>query len=313
MFALVGSATAQPAPDYDFQWQTVGSPGNRAANAQEAPFLIPPHGSVDSSFRITRTELTVSQYFQFLTAYRPYITGSPADISITGFWIRWNGSSYSMIPGSEHYAADMSWRMAARYCNWLENGKATARAAFESGAYDTSTFTQNSDGTLNDQISHTPGANFWIPTLDQWIKAVYYDPNRYGPGQDGYWRYPGSSDSVLTPGLPQDGGQTSAGIQGLLGIDAGSYPEVQTPWGLLDASGGVTEWTETLHDVGPRSRWSGGSYTGDLSLLIDDRIDFPNIGGAYTGLRVASVVPAPLTALPVVSGLLFLTRRRRLE
>jgi len=35
---------------------------------------------------------------------------------------------------------DISWRVAAMYCNWLHNDKRNDRAAFLNGAYDVSTF-----------------------------------------------------------------------------------------------------------------------------------------------------------------------------
>lgn len=102
--------------------------------------------------------------------------------------------------------------MAARYCNWPTNGKRPERDAFENGAYDTSTFTTNSAGTFNDQRTHTPGASFWIPTVDEWIKAAYYDPNRYGNGVEGYWLYNNQSNTAPIYNAPWNGGESNGGI-----------------------------------------------------------------------------------------------------
>ncbi len=41
-----------------------------------------------------------------------------------------------------------------------------ARAVFLTGAYDVSTFGFAPDG-FSDQVSHSPGARFWIPTHNQ--------------------------------------------------------------------------------------------------------------------------------------------------
>jgi hypothetical protein len=30
----------------------------------------------------------------------------------------------------------------------------------------------------------------------RWLKAVYYDPNRYGESLGGWWDQPGSSDPI---------------------------------------------------------------------------------------------------------------------
>ena len=92
-----------------------------------------------------------------------------------------------------------------------------------------------------------PGARFFLLNQDEWTKAVYYDPDRFGEGQGGYWRYPDGSDTPLIPGAPGVG-QTSGGwdyvAAGATHPDVGAYG-VETPWGLLDASGGVREWLET--------------------------------------------------------------------
>lgn len=255
-------------------------------------------------FRIATTEVTAGQWYEFVQAYAPYYKGSPADSSFTGVSIVPDSSEpsgYRLLAGHENRPTSMSWRFAARYVNWLCNGKATHREAFERGAYDTSTFSQNPDGSYNDPRTRTRGATFWIPTLDEWTKAVYFDPNRYGPGREGYWMHPLGSDSPATPGLPGVG-QTSGGVQGAhhFLIDVGSYPQSLTPWGLLDASGGVSEWTET--NAGPTNldflRYIRGSQGGSSFYDLEDRIDefYLTTGfvrGAGYGLRIAGIVPNP--------------------
>jgi hypothetical protein len=190
-----------------------------------------------------------------------------------------------------------TWNMAARYTNWLSNGKGTTAAAFETGAYDTSTFTRNPDGSWNSQRMHTPGSPFWMPTLDEWTKGMYYDPSRYGPGQEGYWRYPNGKDSPPVPGWPWEGGETSAGLELFSGpwLDVKSYPQVQSPWGLWDGSGSESEWTEFL-DI--TRRWRGLKGTAQFAMFpqIVDGIDWLELGLPGTslkGFRIASTVPEP--------------------
>ena len=77
----------------------------------------------------------------------------------------------------------VDWRTCAIFCNWLHNGKSSARSAFLSGAYDVSTFGYiSSAGGFTDQLTHNAGTSYWIPTLDEWLKAAHFDPNRNGPG-----------------------------------------------------------------------------------------------------------------------------------
>lgn len=304
---------AQP-PNYGHDFVTVGAPQNRPANQQEAPGLNGwPIGRVDHFYRISRTEVTVSQWYEFVVAFAPYWQGSPGSSALTSDWISYRNGSYVIQAGAENYSANMSWHNAARYCNWLHNGKVNERWAFENGAYDTSTFTTNPNGTRNDQLAHNPGALFWIPTLDEWTKAVYYDPKRYGPGLEGYWLYPDRTNTQLIPGHPWQGGETNAGIPGLYPgqYDIGSYPHVPSPWGLLDASGGVREWTETVSNTTSRSRYVRGTYAGVPSMTFD-RLDFISIfspQSSFNGFRIASVVPSPSTC--VVGLLMFISLRRR--
>lgn len=336
LLALACSASPAAAcvPDYGFQWATITHAGNRPVNQQEAPDFFPPYsgtpflrGSVNYEYRIATTEVTTADWLEFVNAYAPYYSGARTDSNFTSRYIHPTSVlpsqplEYRAVAGTEQLPATMAWYYAARYVNWLENGKANTREAFERGVYDTSTFVGNPDDGWQVPADRAPGARFWIPTLDEWIKAAFYDPDRYGPGEEGYWKRPNGGDGPLIPGYPEDGGQTSAGIP--LPADGswprwlpvGAYPDVQSPWGLLDVSGGMSEW---MGD-GPNQsnfRYSGGSFA---FITYDeewtDRIDaigsgFANIGG--TGFRLASVVPAPGSGLLVVGmGMVALWRRRR--
>lgn len=301
---LTAPASALSGEDADrFHWAVIGDPGNRPTNAEEAPRFQPPYwstpleaGSVAYPYRMSVFEVTNEQWLEFVNAYAPYNEGFYASFAFTGFYIHYHSPSgvYRMDAGTERWPAEMSWRYAARYCNWLHNGKAPERWAFESGVYDTSTFGEAPDGSFTDQIARSPGARYWIPSLDEWIKAVHWDPDKDGGG--GYWLYPNSSDAPPVPG-PPGAGDTSAGYDDDFGFlwDVGSYPHVRTPWGLLDASGGVREKLETPTGPpgAPNARLDNGSRhtSGDpASFLSADRLDI--VGGGFvtspsSGLRLA--------------------------
>jgi len=313
-------AAAQGVPDYGLDWMTVGEPGNRGANKEEAPGFQPPNwrvvGAVDHTFRLTRTELKVNQWFEFVEAYSPFWEGSPGDSRFTGLYITYsNNNGYRIVPGAENFPTEMSWRVAARYANWLHNDKNPEQWAFETGVYDTSTFHTNDDGTFTDQTDPSPGARFWIPTVDEMIKGTFYDPNRYGQGEGGYWKQPGSSDVPLISNWPYNGGETNAGdfFGGLFDMDAASYPWAQTPWGLLDASGGVGEWTTTR--LGEQDIFARRSRAGWPSHERWDVIDKfsqqrPNVGGL--GLRLASLpTPGVFTTIAIGAVVLLSGRNRR--
>lgn len=306
--------------EYGITFCNVGAPGNAAFQTRD--FLNRPLsiGAVGHEYRMAQTELSVGQWAEFVTAWTPYGTNlnGPA---FTGEWIQNFGGVYLPTPGSTGYAADMSWRYAAMYCNWLHNDKRPERWAFESGAYDITTFTANPEGGYNDQRTHSPDAKFWIPSLDEWIKATYYDPDQGGTGVGGYWQHPGASDSPLISGRPENGGTTSAGMaSGVFPYlhNVGIYPGSQSPWGLLDVSGGRREWTES--GPGGGARYSVGSTDRDQDWLGVDTLSSQEFrwfltspdSGRSVGLRLAAKqVPAPGVALTgACAGWVTFYRRR---
>ena len=320
--AGVSEARQGTPPGYGLDWVTVGAPGNRAVNGVEAPILDGLSvGSVGYEYRLTRTEVTVSQWFEFVQAYAPHWAaagGNPRDSQLTGWWIDTGPSGQHQIVSAQahNYPAVMGWRFAARYCNWLHNGKASEAWAFESGAYDTSTFVMGPNGIVLDQATHSPGAKFWIPTGDEWVKAAYHDPNRYGEGEEGYWRYPLGSNDLPVSGFPWDGGETNAGdaTYPLAGMDVGSYPGSTSPWGLLDMSGGEEEWTGTISGDA-NWRVALGSRVAETTYPATDFISWYLAGaGGYSslrGLRVASTVPGSGGGVLLVSLVLVAMPRRR--
>ena len=297
---LASPAAAGPTPDYGIDFAVIGDPGNRNTNATEArPTFI--RGQVNYKYRMARTEVTVGQWLEFVNAYRPYYEGPTHAGQFTGDWIVFDNSlgQYRAIAGSENFATNMGWRYAARFCNWLHNGKVMDQWAFENGAYDTSTFGQDANGNYTDQPVRHDDAKFWIPNLDEWTKAMHWDPNK-NDGEGGYWRYPTSSDEAPIPGPPGTG-DTNSGT-GLF-VDVGSYEHMMSPWGLLDGSGGGREWIES--QTGTRRYIRGSSWA--ISTIADE-IDFLMTGPPVIvsdGLRLAAIIPCPSPFIALVCAAVF--------
>lgn len=96
-------------------------------------------------YRMETTEVTKAQWFEFVNAYSTYYTGFVDDTIFTSSGIIFNPlvDRYVLRAGEENTpASGVTWRFAARYVNGLNNSKAITREAFETGAYDTSTFTK---------------------------------------------------------------------------------------------------------------------------------------------------------------------------
>lgn len=320
------AAIANPIPESE-RWATITHAGNTGyAPPPIPPPMVPrPFGAVSYEYQISRTEVTTAEWYEFVLAYAPHIDpGSAGSFAFTGdrviaTQLPSGEVTYFMPPSNANKPVRIGWRYAARYCNWLHNGKASNPEAFEQGAYDTSTFTENPDGSLNDQRQRSPGAQYFIPSIDEWVKASYWDPNRDGLGQPGYWRHPNSSDTALVPGPPGTG-QTNYGTTQT--FESASYPAVQSPWGLWDVSGGVGEWLEDTTDSRGKLRYAKGSDAfssydfggfqppGYVDLIGRFRSSFAD-SSALFGLRVAQAVPAPASGVLMLGVLISASSHRR--
>jgi hypothetical protein len=304
--------------------------------------------SVNYEYRIGRFEVTTAQWAEFFSAaydrpandriphlLPPDHWGAQPAAGVNG------GTRYIVPAGKEMLpVGDISWRMAAIYCNWLTNDKRTDRAAFMSGAYDVSTF---GGEVFTDQATRSPGAKFFIPSFDEWVKASHYDPNKNGQGQDGYWQYSITSDTEPVSGPPNmrvrvlPNGDVVADPNGVFGqvntggwrdnipsvspygIPLGAYATVQSPWGLFDTGGATAEWTEEIlrspdgikDRIYKGSWWTDGSPAYDFIGSVGS--DFPSVPIFPYGFRIAAAIPAPnVGAVCAFAAFSFgLCRRRR--
>lgn len=336
---VAGIASAQPDPS-GIDLVTIGSPGNLPWPGDgTAGDRAIGRGSVAYEYRIGKYEVTTSEWTEFFNAAfdrpqsewiphvaPPLVWGATSTTPTTPGGLRWN------VPaGNEmRLTGSITWRTAAVYCNWLCNGKSLDRSAFLNGAYDVSTFgyTGEFGDIFTDQFTHNPGAQYWIPTWDEWLKAAHFDPNKDGPGLGGWWKYSNSSNTPLTYGPPGIG-QANAGwdeddFPGFSpsAILLGAYAPVASPWGLFDVAGGTNEWTEEIFFVTDGRRYRIFDGTGwdfpvtnasrSLDWIGAEGGDFPSLPILQYGFRVASAVPAPGSCVLGVGALvLFHARRRR--
>lgn len=333
---------------------TIGAPGNRDMLPVERYFNSNPTpvteqvGGVNYTYRISKLEVTPAQWLPFIRTAWPLwqefgVQGSLDALQWTGQHI-FNHSAGEIPdyrinsgPGNENAANRSqiaSWRAAALYCNWLMAGMPTGPNVdlnqLRTGAYDISTFTRNPDGSFNDQMEHSPGATYWIATLDEWTKAAYFDPNRYAPGNpgpynggvpgapppitgdtSGYWLYPHTSQEWPGFGGPPGEGLYFAGPAGTW-MPVGSYPSVQTPWGMLDAMGDRPEWTETVRPTTSLLFANRDRFVLSGSSTLENDYFLAFNGSSGTGaIRIASLVPAPSCAVGLlILGLVGGSRRR---
>jgi formylglycine-generating enzyme required for sulfatase activity len=348
------AALAQVDPASGIDFVTVGAVGNAAYPGDGTPNnRAQGRGGVNYEYRIGRYEVTTAQWVEFFNAaydrpasdriphlLPPEFWGAVPTTPNTQGGLRWR------VPaGNESRpTGDISWRMAAIYCNWLHNDKASTREAFLTGAYDVSTFGYTGD-VFTDQLTKSPGAKYWIPTWDEWLKAAHYDPNKANPDGSvgGWWRYSTTSDTAPAygpPGVnvrtsgplgPDPNGplaQANAGWDGLnfpgfnpFAVPLGAYSNVMSPWGLFDTAGGTREWCEEailVNDLFPAFRVFEGSAWTFSQAFGSDMIgpregDFPSLSTYDLGFRIATAIPSVSTVATLIGAFPFLMRRRRLH
>jgi sulfatase modifying factor 1 len=318
--AVTGELPSQP------QWAHVTCAGNAPYTYALPGLGDRAIGRVDTDFYIRTTEVTGGEWFEFVNAVKPYMTTNlRLGSTFLGGYIRWDlfsdGSvTYRLDDLGINRPVDVAWRYAAMYCNWLHNNKGSSLSSFLSGAY-------TLDGTTNNSLpfaSREPGARYWLPSEDEWVKASYFDPSRDGPNQPGYWQYPNGTNTPLTPGQPGTGAQTSGGVllsfEFPLRPEVGAYTNTVSPWGLLDVSGGWREWTDTgAFSGGSVGEWYGyrelGSRYGDLLITdVTDRLGNYLYGSflSTNGIRLASSVPSVgASSVFFTAVALTLVRRRK--
>ncbi len=259
---------------------------------------------VEGAYHIAATEVTNAEYAAFLNSTAstdPGLLFNPLMESDPRGGIRQEGPSGAFVYSLRDDMGDkpvnfVSWLDAARYVNWLHNGKPVADQGpdtTENGAYDL----QITDAGF--LASRTPTASWFLPTQMEWDLAAYTEP-----GGSGGWLYPTRSTStpptksvastigeVANPGFNvanygsgadwngQDGHLTTVGGAGSLSV---------SPWGTYDQGGNVREWTESAEGLNRKTR--GGSFRSSQGELRSTAIIVSHWSSEddQTGFRVVA-------------------------
>lgn len=301
----------------------VGNAGNPSdpSDASAAPG-IQSYGSVPYVFRIGTYEVTNAEYAAFLNAKA--ISDPLGLYSVQMGSDARGGIARSGVSGSFTYAAKvnmgnkpvnfMQWYDAIRFINWLNNGQGngdTETGAYTLGALDTRPNYEPGIPLDPASITRNAGAVWFLPNLNEWYKAAYYQPADQGGDSDNYWMYPTASNSapikatatsvgdisnagpnVANYGLradwnEQDGNLTTVGSAG---------PLSESFYGTSDQGGNVQEWFEDSFTPAMSSFvWRGvrGGYWNNAnegSLAFSSlSFTYPESKDVKTGFRVASI------------------------
>lgn len=217
-------------------------------------------------------------------------------------------------------AANITWYEAAAFVNWLNTS--TGKTAAYNLAWNGSAWSMNL--WSSEQAWQTGGENlfrhkdayYFLPSLDEWYKAAYYDPDKSGGA--GYWTYATGSNTA-----PTEVASGTAIGSAVYNQVFGQGPAVITnagglsPYGTMGQGGNVWEWNESAYDS-PNDdptwdRWlRGGAWYNLADNLQSSDINSSGPASDHTviGFRVASI-PEPSAALLliVVGGAWMLKRR----
>jgi formylglycine-generating enzyme required for sulfatase activity len=295
------------APAVTIDLVSVGNPGNAGEIIPGIGIL----GAVSTAYRIGKTEVTNSQYVEFLNAKAATdalgLYNTSMGLNIDGGIVR-SGTSGSYTyavkatatgagPGGADYTysdkpvAYVSWYDAIRFANWMHNGQGSGST--ETGAYTIMGGTQIP--TNPDSITRNASATWFLPSENQWYKAAYYNG-----ATSTYFDYPTASDTAPDNHLPTaDTGNSANYLIGPLTTtgdldhpltSVGSYVMSESAYGTFDQAGNLAEWNEALVSAGRRGR-RGGAWSTTATYLSsvtrDNQSAFSENNS--TGFRLATI------------------------
>jgi len=267
-------------------------------------------GAVPYEFQIGKYEVTLAQYAAFLNAVAAADTNSLYNASmgtdLNSAGIERSGAdgsyTYTVIGSGNRPVTYVSWFEAARFCNWLHNGRPTG--AQDAGTTERGAYTL--DGETNSGIfPRNPGAKYWIPSEDEWYKAAYHQPSGDNGDSDNYWLYPTSSNA---PAPGNDIGATPNQANHITSdnnfsvtesssydsnqnylTDGGAYEGSASFYGTFDQGGNVSEWNDAVISGSFRGLRGGSWVSFEFGLRSSNRNDFSlGVESSTIGFRVAS-------------------------
>ena len=219
--------------------------------------------------------------------------------------------------GPDYPATSVTWYEAAKFVNWLDTSSGSL-PAYKFDVNGNFQLWQSTDvGFDSTNLYRNKLAKYFLPSVDEWHKAAYYDPNA-----GVYYTYPTGSNSVPDgidfPGDPVfDAVFFDGATNG--GPNVVTNAGLVSPYGTAAQGGNAAEWAETAADwinnlPGESRTFLGGGW-GDGSTLLaawNSNGEAPSSEAIIRGFRVAGTVPEPSTMLLAAVGSVgWLLRRKR--
>jgi Sulfatase-modifying factor enzyme 1 len=260
---------------FDIALVTIGNPGSTADISGNPN----PAGSVANTYRIAKFE-TSEQMID-----KANVLGG---LDIT-----------KNTRGPDKPATQVSWNEAARFVNWLNTSTGSAPAykfavqPGESGYYsnaDIQVWTPGDKGYNPNNLYRNSRARYFLPSIDEWYKAAYYDPT-----SGSYYDYPTASDNAPTA-VASGTAPGTAVYEGQSGPADITFAGGLSPYGTMAQAGNIYEWGETDFDLANGTGSSarevrGGSWKNVSNNLLSSK-SFnvsPTAENNLLGFRVAGI------------------------
>ena len=201
------------ANQFDIDFVTIGNPGNAADTTGDPN----PAGSVAETYRIGQFEISEDM-----------IDKANAEGSL--------GISQDSR-GANKPATSISWFEAAQFVNWLNlNSGSTEAYKFNGSTFEL--WTPGDAGYDPNNLYRNSQAKYFLPSVDEWYKAAYYNP-----GTASYGDYPTANG--LVPTSVASGTAANTAVYGQ-SFATGPADITQagglSPYGTMGQGGNAFEW-----------------------------------------------------------------------
>jgi formylglycine-generating enzyme required for sulfatase activity len=219
--------------------------------------------------------------------------------------------------GANFPATSISWFEAAQFVNWLNTSTGSVPAYKFDDLGNFQLWDPMDAGYDANNLYRNSLAFYFLPSLDEWHKAAYYDPVAMS-----YYDYPTGSDAV-PDGIDSIGDTIFDAVfdDGAFNPDPNEIMNVGllSPYGTAGQGGNAAEWLEAAIDrandfPNEGREFRGGAWNfGPSSMAAsNDGVGLPpSTGLDWLGFRVATVVPEPCTILLFGVGIAIVIARRK--
>jgi formylglycine-generating enzyme len=283
---------------FDIEFVTIGDLGNPD---DTVTFPAVPVGGVPYAYRMGKYEISEQMISN---------ANAMASLGIT-----------KDTRGLDKPATRMSWNEAARFVNWLNTSTGHLPAykfaiqpdepGYNSNA-NIQLWTPTDPGYNADNLYRNGLAKYFLPSMDEWYKAAYYEPS-----SGVYHFYPNGSNTA--PTAVASGTAANTAVYNQPNFSGPAYITLAgglSPYGTMAQGGNAYEWEETDYDrlndspTADRGIRGGDWDSTPFSMHAGIRASFPPSANSV-GFRVASTIPEPGTVLLVGFAALGLLARHQ--